>query len=104
MTCATATLLAACAAPARDVATADPLPLIPAPARAERAAGWFTVDAGVPLVAGTDPQLSRIADYFAELVARTTNVELQREDATATAPARSISFELVQTFAPAPEG
>jgi hexosaminidase len=103
ITYAIATLLAACAAPSRDAGIADSLPVIPAPAKAQRAAGEFTLDASVPLVVGDDPQLARIADYFADLVARTTKLKLQRASASAALPARHITFELVQTFAAAPE-
>ncbi len=77
--------------------------MIPAPARAERTTGWFTVDASVAIVVSPDPELARVADYFANLVALTTDLELERAPASAAVPAPRIAFELVPTFAPAPE-
>lgn len=89
-----AALLVACVTPTRNHDAAETLPVIPAPAKLERTAGWFTIDAAVPIVAGADPELSRIADYFARLVAGTTGVTLHPTSEPTGSGARQIVFDL----------
>ncbi|MGQ0835325.1 MAG: beta-N-acetylhexosaminidase, partial [Gammaproteobacteria bacterium] len=69
-----------------------PPSVIPAVAVVELGTGTFPVGAGIRMHVPSDPEVERIAQYFADLVARTRGIQLgiAREDATP--PAGAIAF------------